>query len=68
MEDRSEPAPSQSRDSLGRRVTFLILPLILIPFLLIGLGAYYRAREVLKDQASSQMTSALSAEIESLRF
>ncbi len=67
MIDRSEPAPSQSRDSLGRRVTFLILPLILIPFLLIGLGAYYRAREVLKDQASSQMTSALSAEIESLR-
>ena len=67
MKDRSEPAPFQSRDSLGRRVTFLILPLILIPFVLIGLGAYYRAREVLKDQASSQMTSALSAETESLR-
>jgi GAF domain-containing protein/HAMP domain-containing protein len=57
----------QSRDSLGRRVTFLILPLILIPFVLIGLGAYYRAREVLKDQASSQMKSALSAEVDSLR-
>lgn len=58
---------SKSRDSLGRRITFLIIPLILIPFVLIGLGAYLRAREVLKDQASSQMSSALSAEIDSLR-
>lgn len=58
--------PVLSRDSLGRRITFLILPIILIPFLILGLGAYYRAREILKNQASAQMTSALSAQIESL--
>jgi GAF domain-containing protein/HAMP domain-containing protein len=57
----------QKRSSLSTRLTLLILPLILIPLLLIGGGAYYRSREILIEQATTQMTSALQAQVESLR-
>ncbi len=58
---------ASERSSLSRRLTLLILPLILIPLLLIGGGSYYRSREILKDQATTQMVSALQAQVESLR-
>jgi len=69
---RKSVSPNRSRKdhdrqrSLGTRLTFLILPLILIPFTLVGLGAYLRARDILKNQANAQMSSALQAQVESL--
>ncbi|NIM92414.1 MAG: GAF domain-containing protein [Anaerolineales bacterium] len=57
---------TKSQASLGTRMTFLILPLILIPFIIIGAAAYFRARDILKQQASGQMSSALQAQVESL--
>lgn len=57
---------SARQQSLGTRLALLILPLILIPFALVGLGAYLRARDILKNQANAQMTSALQAQVESL--
>jgi GAF domain-containing protein/HAMP domain-containing protein len=63
----NESHSGKGQASLRTRLTFLILPIILIPFILIGGGAYVRARDILKDQATSQMTSALQAQVESLR-
>jgi GAF domain-containing protein/HAMP domain-containing protein len=67
IESRKKVGESKARSSLSTRLTLLILPLVLIPLLLIGGGAYIRSREILEEQATAQMASALQAQIESLR-
>jgi len=66
-ENKQLPEKSTRQSSLRSRLTLLILPLIVIPLILIGGGAYLRSRDLLKQQANSQMTSALQAQIESLQ-
>jgi GAF domain-containing protein/HAMP domain-containing protein len=53
----------QFRGRLGRRFALILLPLVLIPLIAMGLGAYFRSRALLQDQASSQMISAAQAQI-----
>jgi HAMP domain-containing protein len=53
----------QFRGRLGRRFALILLPLVLIPLLALGVGAYIRARDLLQDQAASQMTSAAQSQI-----
>jgi len=66
-ESNNLPRKGIRQASLSSRLTLLILPLILIPLVLIGGGAYFRSRDILKEQANSQMTSALQAQIETLQ-
>lgn len=49
--------------NLGRRLALILLPLVLIPLLAMGIGAYLRSRELLERQATSQMTSAAQAQV-----
>ncbi|TFH34903.1 MAG: hypothetical protein E4G99_08510, partial [Anaerolineales bacterium] len=53
----------QFRGRLGRRFALILLPLVLIPLLAMGIGAYLRSRALLQDQAASQMTSAAQSQI-----
>lgn len=46
--------PRFSRLSFGVRLTILILTLIVLPLLLIGGGAYIRARDILNNQTNTQ--------------
>jgi HAMP domain-containing protein len=55
------------RGNLGRRLAFILLPLVLIPLLAMGIGGYLRSRELLERQATSQMTSAAQAQISVLQ-
>jgi HAMP domain-containing protein len=57
----------QFRGRLGRRFAIILLPLVLIPLLAMGIGAYLRSRTLLRDQAASQMTSAAQAQISVLQ-
>lgn len=49
--------------NLGRRLALILLPLVLIPLLAMGAGAYLRSRDLLERQATSQMVSAAQAQI-----
>ncbi|MGD2059072.1 MAG: GAF domain-containing protein [Anaerolineales bacterium] len=51
------------RGNLGRRLALVLLPLVLIPLLAMGAGAYLRSRDLLERQATSQMASAAQAQI-----
>ncbi len=51
------------RANLGRRLALILLPLVLIPLLAMGIGAYLRSRELLERQATSQMSSAAQAQV-----
>jgi HAMP domain-containing protein len=53
----------QFRGRIGRRFALILLPLVVIPLLAMGIGAYLRSRALLRDQAASQMTSAAQAQI-----
>jgi GAF domain-containing protein/HAMP domain-containing protein len=48
---------------LGGRLTAILLPLVLIPLLSLAIVTYLRSRDLLRDQAASQMTSAAQAQI-----
>ncbi|MDF1498891.1 MAG: GAF domain-containing protein [Anaerolineales bacterium] len=49
--------------SLGRRLALILLPLVLIPLIAMGVGAYLRSRELLEVQATSQMSAAAQAQV-----
>ncbi|MEA1977380.1 MAG: hypothetical protein U9N80_05725, partial [Chloroflexota bacterium] len=57
----------EKRGSLIRRIPFLILPLILIPLFSLGIGAFLSSRNLLQDQAASQMVSAAQAQVQVLQ-
>lgn len=53
---RLPSAPSRRfRGRLGRRMLFLLLPLIIVPVLLMGYAAYQRAQTLLLAQAEAQI-------------
>ena len=57
----------EERGSLIRRIPFLILPLILIPLFALGIGAFLSSRNLMRDQAASQMSSAAQAQVQVLQ-
>ncbi len=66
----THPQPTEQleeRGSLARRIPFLILPLILIPLISLGVGAFLSSRNLMEDQAASQMTSAAQAQVQVLQ-
>jgi GAF domain-containing protein/HAMP domain-containing protein len=48
---------------IGTRLTFVLMPLVLIPILIMGGLAYMRSRDILRDQASAQMNSAAQSQV-----
>ena len=50
-----------------RRLPFVILPLILIPLMSLGIGAFLSSRNLMEDQAASQMVSAAQAQVQVLQ-
>ncbi|MDF1498889.1 MAG: GAF domain-containing protein [Anaerolineales bacterium] len=48
---------------LGTRLAITLLPLVLIPMLLLAGVSYFRARNLLETQATSQMNSAAQAQV-----
>lgn len=53
--------------SLGRRLALILLPLVLIPLIAMGAGAYLRSRDLLEVQATSQMSAAAQAQVSVLQ-
>ena len=53
--------------NLGMRLTSILLPLVLIPMLLLAGVSYFRARDLLRQQAASQMVSAAQAQVQVLQ-
>ena len=51
------------RMGLGFRLTLILVPLVLIPLLILAAVTYIRSRDLLRDQAASQMTSAAQSQI-----
>jgi len=55
------------RFGLGTRLALVLLPLVLIPLLVMGGGAYLRARDILESQAKSQLAALTEAQLEVMR-
>jgi len=69
METHPQPTVQpEKRGSLVRRIPFLILPLILIPLIALGVGAFLSSRNLMRDQAASQMVSAAQAQVQVLQI
>ena len=62
IEPQIEDTP-EFRGNLGRRLALILLPLVLIPLIAMGAAAYLRSRQLLEQQATSQMSSAAQAQI-----
>ncbi len=54
----SSPPPRRRGGSLSRRLTLSVLPLVIIPLLIMGAAAYYRAQQLVREQAVAQLSSA----------
>jgi GAF domain-containing protein/HAMP domain-containing protein len=54
------------RGSLGRRMAFVLLPLVVAPVVLMGTIAYVRTRDILRQQANSQLVSAAESQVSTL--
>jgi HAMP domain-containing protein/putative methionine-R-sulfoxide reductase with GAF domain len=68
METHPQPTEQpEKRGSLVRRIPFLILPLIVIPLIALGVGAFLSSRNLMRDQAASQMVSAAQAQVQVLQ-
>ncbi|MGB2895041.1 MAG: hypothetical protein WBB65_02610, partial [Anaerolineales bacterium] len=58
---------SDVRGSLVRRIPFILLPIILFPLISLGIGAFIGSRNLMEDQAASQMISAAQAQVQVLQ-
>ncbi len=54
--------PRGPRASLGARLTLTLLPLIILPIVALGTAAYFRARELIRQQVISQMERGAEAQ------
>jgi GAF domain-containing protein len=55
------PAPRRG-GSISRRLTLIILPVVIVPLLVMGGAAYLRAEQLVRQQAVAQLSSAVVAE------
>ena len=53
------------RPSVGARLTVTLLPLILLPVLALGVTAYQRARDLIRNQVTSQLERSVGAQVDS---
>lgn len=60
-------APARRRESLSLRLTVYILPLVIIPLIVAGGAAYARAQELIRGQATAQLSSSAIAEFKILQ-
>ena len=60
---RPQEEEREFRGRLGRRFALILLPLTIIPLIAMGVGAYLRSRTLLESQATSQMVSAVQAQL-----
>ncbi len=63
---RPQAETRRFRGRLGRRLALILLPLVVIPLMAMGIGAYLRSRALLEEQATSQMSAATQAQIQVL--
>lgn len=67
---RANEPPSEDtfrpRQSLGRRLALVLLPLVLLPVVLMGVTAFVRSRDLLREQAEGQLVSATSIQATTL--
>jgi len=54
---------SAVRESLGRKLALVLLPLVLVPLLVMGTVAYLRTRAILRDQVRTEMTTATRSQL-----
>jgi putative methionine-R-sulfoxide reductase with GAF domain len=54
------------RGSLGRRMAFVLLPLVVLPVVFMGSVAYVRTRDILRQQANAQLVSAAESQASTL--
>lgn len=67
---RAATSPAQDafrpRQSLGRRLALVLLPLVLLPVVLMGVTAFVRSRDLLREQAEGQLITATSIQAATL--
>jgi putative methionine-R-sulfoxide reductase with GAF domain len=51
------------RESLGRKLALVLLPLVLVPLLVMGTVAYLRTRAILREQVRTEMTAATRSQL-----
>jgi GAF domain-containing protein/HAMP domain-containing protein len=56
----------RAQASLATTLTLTLIPLVMIPLLVMAVGAYLRSRSILREQASAQLSSAAQAEAQAL--
>jgi HAMP domain-containing protein len=61
-----EPTRLRARESLGRKLALVLLPLVLVPLLLMGTVAYLRARTILREQVHNEMTTTTRSQLQLL--
>lgn len=64
--DSAGGATPRARESLGRKLALVILPIVLIPLVALGVLAYFRSRAILQGQIQGEMVSATETQIQSL--
>jgi len=67
LRERIQSIQNPLRGSMGRRLAIIILPVVIIPLLLQGSASYIRSRDILEEQATEQLQSALLSESQRLR-
>ncbi len=63
---RVDPARLQPQERLGRRMALALLPLIILPILVLGMAAFFRARALLRQQVVTQMEHSVDAQVNTL--
>ena len=61
------PARPRRSTSIGARLTLTLLPLVIIPLLVMGVAAYLRAQQLIRQQANAELTGAVGAEFKVLQ-
>ncbi len=61
------PAGPRPSTSIGVRLTLTLLPLVIIPLLVMGVAAYLRAQQLIRQQANAELTGAVGAEFKVLQ-
>lgn len=60
--DRKPNHEIQPKAKIGRRLAFILLPVVLVPMIAMGGLAYLRTRSILQQEAVNQMVSATQGE------
>ncbi|MBM2843408.1 MAG: hypothetical protein HW404_1245, partial [Anaerolineales bacterium] len=56
------PALPRRSTSISTRLTMIILPIVILPLLVMGVAAYLRAQQLMRNQATTELAGVVSAE------